>query len=101
MRGGRRTRGVARPCCVRSTDERARLPALTIAPDQTGLRATLTLDGPPHRAPALVATLAPGPRYRMRWAGAIIPFAEPLPGVLEIGLPPGTTGGTLAIDTAG
>lgn len=77
------------------------LTALTIAPDQTGLRATLTLDGPPHRAPALVATLAPGPRYRARWVGEAIPFAEPLPGVLEIVLPPGTTGGTLAIDTMG
>ncbi len=75
--------------------------ALTIAPDQTGLRATLILDGPPHRAPALVATLAPEPRYRARWAGAAIPFAEPLPGMLEIVLPPGTTDGTLTIDAAG
>jgi hypothetical protein len=75
------------------------LTALAITPDQRGLRATLTLDGPPHRAPAFVATLAPGPRYRVRWSGTPVPFAEPLPGVLEIVLAPGTAGGTLEIDT--
>jgi len=76
------------------------LTALTIAPDRTALSATLLLDGSPHRAPALVATLAPGPRYRARWAGAAVPFSEPLPGVLEFVLPPGIAGGTLEIDSA-
>lgn len=75
------------------------LTALRIAPDRRGLRATLTLDGSSHRAPALVATLAPGPRYRARWSGETLPFEELLPGVLEFVLPPGTAGGTLEIDT--
>lgn len=50
---------------------------------------------------ALVATLLPGPRYRVRWAGEAAEFTEPLPGVLEILLPSGTRGAPLIVDKAG
>lgn len=75
--------------------------AREVAADHGALTATLAFAGAAHRRRGLIATLAPGRRYRVRWDGAPAEFAEPLPGVLEILLPAGTRAGALVIDSAG
>jgi hypothetical protein len=69
------------------------------APDHTALTATMTIDTAAYHRPALIATLAPGPRYVVRWNDTPLDYDEPLPGVLEISLPAGTSAGRLPIDT--
>ncbi|HEY8598843.1 MAG TPA: hypothetical protein VIL85_10465 [Thermomicrobiales bacterium] len=69
------------------------------APDHTALTATMTIDTATHHRPTLIATLAPGPRYVVRWNDTPLDYDEPLPGVLEISLPAGASAGRLVIDT--
>ena len=77
------------------------LSELRVAPDHTALAATLAIDTADHHRSALLATLAPGPRYIARWNDAPIDYVEPLPGVLELLLPAGSGTGTLTIDMRG
>jgi hypothetical protein len=49
----------------------------------------------------MLATLAPGHDYHVRWNEETIEVAESLPGVLEICLPAGTSGGRLVVDRRG
>ncbi len=77
------------------------LSAIDVTPNHTALTAAVTTDTAAHHRPAVIATLAPGPRYTARWNDAPLDHIEPLPGVLEILLPAGVRAGTLTIDTRG
>lgn len=71
---------------------------LRLSADHTALTATLTFASTAHRRPSLIATLAPGHAYRVLWNGEGVEVVEPLPGVLEIRLPGGASGGRLVVD---
>ena len=71
--------------------------SLAQAVDQGRLTATLSLHGPAHRTPVIIAAMAPQGSYTATWNGAPVAASERYPGVLEIQLPAGRVNGQLIV----
>jgi len=73
--------------------------SLDVAADATVLTARLRHSGAAHRAPAVIAALAPGETI-VTWQGETVSVVERYPGTLEIRLPQGPWVGELRITRA-